>query len=109
MSVTTDSFPANSRYQGAEVLRYTAEDGSEVSYLAPRIVPDPTRFVRVGEHVVTEGDRLDNIAAQRLGDAELAWRLADANTAMRPNALTETVGTRLAITLPEGLGGPPLA
>ena len=108
MTATT-SFPANSRYQGAEVLRYTAEDGTEIAYLAPRVVPDPSRFTKVGEHQVSEGDRLDNIAAQRLGDAELAWRIADANRAMRPNALTETVGTKLAITLPEALGGPTVA
>jgi hypothetical protein len=108
MSVTT-SFPANSRYQGAEVLKYTAEDGSEIAYLAPRVVPDPSRFTAIGDHLVNEGDRLDNIAAQRVGDAELAWRIADANRAMRPGALTETVGARLVITLPEGFGGPPLA
>lgn len=109
MSVTITSFPANSRYQGAEVLRYVAEDGSEVAWLVPRVVPDPSRFTAIGTHLVNEGDRLDNIAAQRLGDAELAWRIADANRAMRPGALTEKVGTRLVITLPEALGGPPVA
>ncbi|TGX52359.1 LysM domain-containing protein [Sphingomonas gei] len=106
---TTTGFPANSRYQGAEVLKYAAEDGTETAYLAPRVVPDPSRFTPIGEHLVNEGDRLDNIAAQRLGDAELAWRIADANRAMRPGALTETVGARLVITLPEGLGGPAVA
>jgi hypothetical protein len=108
MSVTT-SFPANSRYQGAEVLKYTAEDGTEIAYIAPRVVPDPSRFTAIGAHLVSEGDRLDNIAAQRLGDAELAWRIADANRAMRPGTLTEKIGTRLVIPLPEGLGGPSLA
>ena len=56
-----------------------------------------------------EGDRLDNIAATLIGDAELAWRIADANRAMRPGALTEEQGRRLVITLPEGLGRPSLA
>jgi hypothetical protein len=109
MNTTTASFPANSRYQGAEVLRWTSSDGVEVVYLVPRVVPDPARFTTMGTHVVAEGDRLDNIAVQRLGDPELAWRIADANGAMRPGALTEVVGTRLRITLPDGLGGLPLA
>lgn len=109
MSATTAAFPGNSRYQGAEVLRWTREDGVEIAYLAARVVPDPARFTPIGEHVVAEGDRLDNIAAQRLGDPELAWRIADANRAMRPGALTEGSGARLRITLPEALGGGSLA
>ena len=53
-----------------------------------------------------EGERLDIIAAQHLGDPEQFWRLCDANGAMRPDELTETVGRRLRITLPEGIPGP---
>jgi hypothetical protein len=60
----------------------------------------------VAEHVVAEGDRLDNIAAVTLGDPELAWRIADASRAMNPFALTQRVGRRLRITLPEAVGGP---
>jgi hypothetical protein len=68
-------------------------------------VPQPERFAALREHLVTEGDRLDNIAAQHLGDPELFWRLCDANRALRPDELTEEVGRRLRITLPEGLQG----
>jgi hypothetical protein len=57
----------------------------------------------VQEHSVAEGERLDNITAQYLGDPEQFWRLCDANDAMRPEELTETVGRRLRITLPEGI------
>jgi hypothetical protein len=35
----------------------------------------------------------------------LFWRICDANRAMRPGALTETIGSRLRITLPEGIPG----
>ena len=56
---------------------------------------------------MTEGERLDNIAAQYLGDPEQFWRICDANGAMRPDELTETVGRRLRITLPEGIPGAP--
>ena len=52
-----------------------------------------------------QGERLDNIAAQYLGDPTLFWRLADANGAMRPEELTETVGRKLRITMPEGITG----
>ena len=45
------------------------------------------------------------LAAGYLGDAELYWRLADANGAMRPRDLTETAGARVRITLPEGMPG----
>ena len=57
----------------------------------------------IGEHVVTQGERLDHIAARYFGDPELFWRLCDANRAMRPEELTETIGRRLGITLPEGV------
>ena len=38
-------------------------------------------------------------------DPEQFWRLCDANAAMRPDELTESVGRRLRITLPEGIPG----
>lgn len=97
----------NSRYQGIAQTKIVRADGSEVACLKQRFLPDPEGFALLAEHVVTEGDRLDNIAAVFLGDAELAWRIADANRAMRPGTLTETVGRRLSITLPDGVGGLP--
>ena len=66
------------------------------------------RFAAVQEHAVAEGDRLDNVAARYLGDPELFGRICDANRALRPDALLETIGRRLRITLPEGLPGGPL-
>ena len=64
---------------------------------------DAGRFALLQEHVVTQGERLDNIAAQYLGDPEAYWRLCDANNAMRPEELTETIGRQLRITLPQGI------
>jgi hypothetical protein len=61
------------------------------------------------EHVVTEDERLDNIAATYMDDPEAFWRIADANSAMQPEELTETVGRKLRITLPEGIPGTPNA
>ena len=102
------AFPANSRYQATETTRITLADGTELVFLKRRFVPMPERLAGWQQHTVVQGDRLDNLAARYLGDPELFWRLCDANRAMRPDALTEVVGRRLQIALPDGLPGVPL-
>jgi hypothetical protein len=101
-------FPTNSRYQYTGTTRLVRPDGSEVVYLKRRFVPQPERFVLLQEHPVVEGDRLDNITARYLGDPEQFWRVCDANRAMRPDELTEEIGRRLRITMPEGIPGAPV-
>jgi nucleoid-associated protein YgaU len=98
-------FGPNSRYYLTKTARLVREDGTEVAYLRRRFVPAPERFALIGEHVVSEGERLDLIAHQYLGDPEQFWRIADANGAVRPEELTEEPGRRLRITLPEGIPG----
>jgi len=107
--MTTYNFPPTSRYYGIGTATLEASDGRETVHLQRRFVPPPERFAPLSEHVVTEGERLDNIAAAAMSDAETFWRIADANTAMRPAELTERVGRRLRITLPEGIPGTPNA
>ena len=107
--MTTFNFPPTSRYHGIEVATLTLPDGRIVPYLRRRFLPPAERFALLQEHVVTQGERLDNIAGLYLGDAEAFWRIADANSAMCPQALTETIGRRLRITLPEGIPGTPNA
>ena len=102
-------FPPNSRYHAIDTATLETVDGRPVTYLRRRFVPPPSLFALLQEHSVTDGDRLDNLAAQYLGDAEQFWRLCDANAAMRPNELTEDPGRILRITLPEGLPGVPRA
>lgn len=101
-----DQFPPNSRYHGLPTRMHTTADGRVIVYLARRFVPPPDRFSLLQEHAVAEGDRLDNVTARYLGDAELFWRVADANNAMRPADLTSEIGRRLRITLPEGIPAP---
>jgi hypothetical protein len=101
-------FPMNSRYQNVETVKFVRADGTEVAYLKRRFVPQPERFALLQEHGVVEGDRLDNITARYLGDPEQFWRVCDANRAMRPDELTEEIGRRLRITLPEGIPGAPV-
>ena len=89
-------FSRTSRYQSVPDAVYVDSRGREVPYKRLRLVP-ATRTQRV--YVVAQGDRLDRIAAQLYGDPEQFYRIADANVALRPEALTEDVGRRLDITL----------
>ncbi|HEY4677151.1 MAG TPA: LysM domain-containing protein [Candidatus Angelobacter sp.] len=102
-------FAANSRYLNVTTVEYESPTGKKYVYLRRRFLPQPESFVLLQQHVVTGGERLDNVAAQFLGDPELFWRLCDANGAMQPEELTRTVGRRLRITLPEGIPGTPNA
>jgi len=102
-------FTPTSRYYGIPVAELETAQGKKIIYLRRRFVPPPERFELLVEHTVSEGDRLDNLAAQYLGDPELFWRLCDANGAVRPEELTEEPGRRLRITLPEGIPVNPYA
>jgi hypothetical protein len=108
-AITTPLFPATSRYSGVPTTTLDRADGHTIRYLRRRFVPGPERFTLLQEHVVTQGERLDNITAQYVGDPEQFWRICDANRAMHPNELTATIGRRLRITLPEGIPGVPNA
>jgi hypothetical protein len=106
-SLKTTLFASTSRYYGIDVETIVL-NGTLTGYIRRRFVPQPGRFQLIQEHTVTQGERLDNIAAQYLGDPSLFWRLCDANNAMRPNELTQTLGRKLKITMPENINGSPL-
>jgi hypothetical protein len=98
-------FSPTSRYAGIETYLTTLPDGRTASVLRRRFVPAPERFTLLQEHVVGQDERIDRLASQYLGDPLAFWRIADANGALQPEALTATMGRRLRITLPEGLPG----
>ena len=102
-------FPPTSRYYNVETARLETGNGDAILYVRRRFCPQPERFELLQEHAVSEGERLDTITAQYLGDPEQFWRVADANNAMHPGELTEEIGRRLRITLPEGIPGSPNA
>lgn len=93
-------FPPNSRYNAVPTLTFTTPDGRTVAYVARRFIPGPENYTLMREHLVVQGERLDLLAAQYLGDPEQWWKLADANNALRPEALTETPGVTLRIAVP---------
>ena len=99
------TFPMTSRYYNVPTAELETADGKKIVYLRRRFVPPPERFELLTEHSVSEGERVDNITAKYLGDPEQFWRLCDANNAIRPEELIETIGRRLRITLPEGIPG----
>lgn len=101
----TTLFPVTSRFYGVQTATVKLGGEKTIVYLRRRFVPSPERFELIQEHTVAQGDRLDNIAATYLGDPEQFWRIADANGAMHPEALTEEVGRTLRITQPEGIPG----
>jgi len=98
-------FPPTSRYYSVGTTTLVGPDGATVRYLCRRLLPPSSRFTVLREHVVMGGERIDRIAAQELENAELFWRLCDANDAMLPDDLAATPGRRLRVTLPEGIPG----
>jgi hypothetical protein len=99
-------FPNTSRYYGIQTAQHEAADGRQVAYLRRRFIPPPERFDLLMEHVVTDGERPDNVTFKYLGDPEQFWRICDANAVLRPEELTDTIGRRIRITMPAGIPAP---
>jgi nucleoid-associated protein YgaU len=105
--VPSVNFPTDSRYYATSTLQYTAPNGQSITYLAQRFVPQPgaPNYATVAQHTVKQGDRLDLLAANYLGDPLLYWLICDANGAIRPDQLVKIPGTVLNITMPQGVPG----
>lgn len=98
-------FSPASRYYGIDTGTIESAQQRTLVYIRRRFLPPQERFHTLQEHVVTEGERPDTLTRQYLGDPEQYWRICDANGVMHPNELTETIGQRIRITLPEGIAG----
>jgi hypothetical protein len=103
--MSVNRFPPNSRYHDLVIVERLDERGEKVPFLSRRFIPPASAFDTIDEYSVQQGERLDQIAAQEIGDPLLAWRIADANDAIRPEELTETPGRKLRITLAAGFPG----
>ncbi|MBK5124380.1 LysM domain-containing protein [Burkholderia sp. R-69980] len=101
--LTSSPTTPDSRYYGSPTCSLTQPDGTVVRYLARRIVPQPEQYTSIQQFVVVEGARLDNVAAQTLGNPLLFWMLCDANLAMDPDDLTSQPGRSISIPLPAGI------
>jgi hypothetical protein len=89
----------SSRYYGSPTVSYMLPDGTQVMYLARRILPQASIYPLSRSYAVIDGDRLDNLAARFLGDPLLYWMICDANSNMDPDALTAQVGRSIQIPL----------
>lgn len=101
--INTSFFTPSSRYFGLEIAVYEHPVNGPAPYVRRRFLPQPERFFAIQEHVVTQGERPDNLTHQYLNDPEQFWRICDANNVMHPNELTDTIGKRIRITFPEGI------
>ena len=106
-AATPQLYPPNSRYYGQPTLTIELPNGTVLTYLSQRYVPGPGQFALLKLYSVVQGDRLDNLASSFFNDPQQYWRICEANNAIRPAALTETIGTQLRITLPQGVPGGP--
>jgi hypothetical protein len=94
-------FDPHSRYSTVETGEHNTPDGRKIPYKRRRFLPRAEDHRIMVEVTVTEGDRLDSIAARTLGDPEHFWRICDASDAMNPFNLTEEVGRILRVPIPE--------
>ncbi len=106
-AIPTSPFGPASRYSNVATARFTfpgdgTREDSTVTYVLRRFIPQARDIPVVTNHPVHANDRIDVLAARYLADAELHWRIADANLAQDLLGVTEIPGRRLAIPLPPG-------
>ena len=98
-------FSSSSRYYTIPVTALTTNTGETIVYLKRRFVPQADSFSTLQFYTVKGGDRLDNITNQFIGDPEKFWQVCDANNVLEPSELTDEPGSRIRITLPQGIPG----
>ena len=94
-------FDAASRYYALETASYTLANGQVVTYKRRRFLPRAESLPLLVEVTVQQGQRLDQITAEQLGDPTQFWRIADANNAMNPVLLTDEPGRVLRVPVPQ--------
>lgn len=103
-AIPTSPFAPNSRYFGVAFGLYQRNPGDlGIAYVLRRFIPQQHDITVVLEHMVQSGERPDLLAARAFADAELYWRIADANVVTDPFELTDTPGARVAIPAPQGV------
>lgn len=103
-AIAESSFAPTSRYYGIPLGTYVGPDGTEIRFVKRRFIAAENRFTVLGLHRVTAAERIDVIAAQRLGDPLIYWRICDANPTLRPDELI-VVGAYLKIALAASAAG----
>jgi hypothetical protein len=100
-------FDPTSRYVAIPTVSVSIPDGQggtrEVRYVRRRFVPQAAGMAQLAVHTLVQGDRLDTITHQYLGDPTQSWRVCDANTAMNPTDLTSEadIGRPIIVAVPQ--------
>ncbi|MGD6978867.1 MULTISPECIES: hypothetical protein [Citricoccus] len=89
-------FSDTSRYARTPVDTVVTAGGRRVSAIRLRRLPSPP----ADPHTVIQGDRLDLLAQQHLGDGTRSWHIADANTTLEASALVGRILDTLWIPRP---------
>jgi hypothetical protein len=96
-------FDTGSRYAPIEeaTIEVDAGDGTlrTTRYKRRRFVPRADGMTVLTEHLVSDADRLDLIAARYAGDPTAYWRICDAHPILRPEEL-ERPGRTVLIAMP---------
>ena len=96
-------FDPTSRYQNLESASITETDDSGAVhvhvYKRRRFLPQLATQRTVAELTLSDGDRLDNLAAQVTGDSTQFWRICDANLIKNPRELQNPPGRRIRIAM----------
>ena len=90
-------FTNGSRYKSMPTYETIDSKGRTVKAV---VLPLPTEPNPAGEHKLLEGQRLDHLAAQYLGDPTAFWRICDVNNVMHPDELM-VIGERILIPIKE--------
>src|SRR3954471_6538952 len=102
-AIPSNPFAADSRYAGVAFGLYRQRpDDPGVAYVLRRFIPQQRDIPTQLEHIVMAGERPDLLAAQAFGDAELYWRIADANAVTDPFELTDTLAAHIIIPTAPG-------
>jgi hypothetical protein len=93
-------FDPSSRYADLPTIEHRTASGRTVVYVGRRLLPPASQLTPLARVLVTEGDRLDLVAARTLGDPLQWWRIADANEGTDPEELVATPGRILWVSTP---------
>lgn len=93
-------FDHTSRYYNIESVEYTTVDGRKIAYKRRRFLPQGQEIPLFRE-LVNEGNRLDLITYNNLGDPLQFWQICDANNTMNPEELTAELGKVIRIPMPQ--------
>ena len=72
-----------------------------IAYKRRRLIPPAGASPTLVVHAYAAGERLDTITARYFGDPTRFWQICDANEVLRPTELTDAIGHRIVVPLPQ--------